>query len=74
MFVTYSGPTMYVALHRGLSLSHSRRVTRIVMFTGEGICNERDYVLFHSEQSMIQLVLSMVCGECFCLRYVVARL
>ena len=56
--------TMYVALHRDLSLSHSRRETRIVMCSGEGICDERDCVSLYSEQSMIQLVLSMTCDEC----------
>ena len=66
IFVTYNGPTMYVALHRDLSLSHSRRETRIVMYSGVGICDERDCVSFHSEQSMIQLVLSMICDECNC--------
>ena len=61
---TYNGPTMYVALHRDLSLFHSRSVTRIVMHSGEGLCDERDTVSFYSEQSMIQLVLSMICDEC----------
>ena len=35
-----------------------------MMYSGEGICDERDYVSFYSEQSMIQLVLSMICDEC----------
>ena len=48
MFVTYSGPAMYVALYRDLSLSPSTRVTRIGVYSGEGICDERDHVSFHS--------------------------
>ena len=39
---------MHVALHRGLSLSHSRRVTRFVMYSGEGIRDERDHFSFYS--------------------------
>ena len=42
---------MYVALHRGLSQSHSRSVTRIVKYRGEGICGEGDCVSFYSESS-----------------------
>ena len=42
---------MYVALYRDLCLSHSFCETRIVMYSGEGICDERDYVSFYSEQS-----------------------
>ena len=36
----------------------------MVMYSGEGICDGRDYVSFYSEQSMIQIVLSMICDEC----------
>ena len=63
MFVTYSGPTMNVALHRDLSLSHSRSVTRKVKYCGEGFCDERDYVSLYTEHSVIQLVLSKIWDE-----------
>ena len=42
MIVTCNGPARYVAIQAVLSQSSSGRKTGIVMYSGEGICDQRD--------------------------------